>query len=66
MNRTIDSWGNSVDVSHAMLEGLVLVEISDATAAEIEPAPLLESRRGRGIQSIRASASGFDGFRAAR
>src|ERR1700687_1540156 len=55
MNSTFDSPENPGDLLHAMLEGLIVAEISDATAAEKQSEPPTESRRRPGIQSIRAS-----------
>ena len=55
MNRTIDSWGNPGDLLHAVLEGWVVVEMSDASAGKAQPQRAIESRRGAGVQSTRAS-----------
>ena len=55
MDRNIDRWPNPGDLLHAALEGWVIAEISDATWPETQPMPLIESRRGPGIQSFRMS-----------
>jgi hypothetical protein len=55
MDRTIDRWPNPGDLLHATLEGWVVAEISDATWSETQSMPLIESRRGQGIQSFRMS-----------
>jgi hypothetical protein len=55
MNRTIESWGNPGDLLHAVLEGWVVVEKSDATAGKAQPQRPIESRRAGGVRSIRAS-----------
>ena len=67
MNSTIDRWTNPGELLHAMLEGWIVAEISDATVAKARPRPLIESRRGPGIQSIRASrVSGAEHFKSVR
>jgi hypothetical protein len=53
MNRTDDPWPNPGDLLHAILEGWLVAEISDVTPARAQSEPLDESRRGRGIQSVR-------------
>jgi hypothetical protein len=55
MDRTIDRWPNPGDLLHAALEGWVIAEISDATLAQIQPIPQVESRREQGLQSLRVS-----------
>jgi hypothetical protein len=55
MNRTFDPWEKPGDLLHAVLEGLIVVEISEVTAATKQFEPPNESQRGRGIQSIRKS-----------
>jgi hypothetical protein len=53
MNRTKDPWPNPGDLLHAILEGWVVAEISDLTPDRAQSEALDESRRGRGIQSVR-------------
>jgi len=55
MNRTFDPWEMPGDLLHAVLEGLIVAEISDVTAATKQFDPPNESRRGSGIQSLRKS-----------
>jgi len=55
MDRITDRWPNPGDLLHAALEGWVISEISDATPGEVQPVPLVESRREQGLQSLRAS-----------
>ena len=55
MNRKFDPLENPGDLLHAMLEGLIVAEISDATAATNQFETLDESRRFPGFQSIRKS-----------
>ena len=65
MNGTIDRWTKPGELLHAMLEGWIVAEISDATLAKARPAPSGASRRGAGFQSIRASqVSGAEHFKA--
>ncbi len=68
MKNTIDPWTNPGELLHAVLEGLIIAEISDATVPlETPPERMTESHRGRGIQSVRGSGvSGSERFRAAR
>jgi len=67
MNSIIDRWTNPGELLHAVLEGLIVAEISDATEAKARPRPLVESRRGPGIRSIRASqVSGAGHFKSVR
>ena len=61
MNTTIDTLANPGDLLHAMLEGLLVVEISHATAVKEQPQPHSESRRGPGIQSLRSSRVSVSG-----
>jgi hypothetical protein len=56
MNRTIDPWANPGEMLDALLEGLIIAEISDASSARTQPEPRPESRRRSGIKSVRASA----------
>jgi hypothetical protein len=55
MDGTIDRWPNPGDLLHAALEGWVVAEISDATWPKTHFIPLIEPRRGQGLQSFRAS-----------
>ncbi len=55
MNGKFDPLENPGDLLHAMLEGLIVAEISDVTAATNQFESLDESRRSPGIQSIRKS-----------
>jgi hypothetical protein len=55
MNTTIDRWPNPGDLLHAALKGWVIAEISDLTPGKMQPVPLIEPRRGPGLQSFRAS-----------
>jgi hypothetical protein len=55
MDIKTDRWPNPGDLLHAALEGWVVAEISDATQAKLQPPLPIESRRGQGIQSSRAS-----------
>jgi hypothetical protein len=55
MNSITDKWPNPGDLLHAALEGWVISEISDATCPKTQPMPLIEPRRGQGLQSFRAS-----------
>jgi len=55
MDRIIDRWLNPGDLLHAVLEGWVIAEISDATWPRAQPMPPLESRREPGIKSFRMS-----------
>jgi hypothetical protein len=55
MNSKFDPLENPGDLLHAMLESLIVVEISDATAATKQFEPPDESRRSPGIQSFRNS-----------
>jgi len=55
MDRIIESWGNTGDLLHAVLEGWVVAEISDATLPQGLPKPATESHRGPGLQSVRSS-----------
>lgn len=67
MNSTIDIHVDPGELLHAVLEGWVVAEISDATVAKKPPLPLPESHRGRGIQSVRGSGvSGCERFKAVR
>ncbi len=61
MNRIIDLSNNTGELFPAMLEGLIIAEISDAICAKtlFEPSP--ESRRGPGIQSIRGGRVSISG-----
>jgi hypothetical protein len=53
MSRTDDPWPNPGDLLHAILEGWLVAEISDVTLARAQSEPFDESRRGRGIRSVR-------------
>ena len=67
MNDTIDIYEDPGELLHAVLEGWIVAEISDAATAETEPGSPTESRRRQGIQSVRGSrASVSDRFRASR
>jgi hypothetical protein len=67
MNKIIDPWANPGKLLNALLEGWVVAEISDLTLPAGPPEPPLESRRGRGIQRVRASRiSVSERFRAAK
>jgi hypothetical protein len=55
MKRNFDPSDNPGDLLHAMLESLIVAEISDVTSANQQFEPPNESRRGPGIQSIRKS-----------
>jgi hypothetical protein len=55
MNGKFDPLENPGDLLHAMLESLIVVEISDVTTATKQFEPPDESRRSQGIQSIRKS-----------
>jgi hypothetical protein len=67
MNKIIDPWAKRGEPLDALLEGWVVAEISDLTSPPGPPEPAIESRRERGIQSVRASRiSVSDRFRAAR
>jgi hypothetical protein len=67
MNNTIDFYADPGEPLHAVLQGLIVAEISDATTAEMQPGSPTESRRRHGIQSVRASrVSVSDRFRASR
>jgi hypothetical protein len=68
MKRIVDPSANPGELLHAVLEGLVVAEISDATLSPVALAePLSESRRGRGIKSVRASEiARFERLRAGR
>jgi hypothetical protein len=57
MNRTVDPWANPGELLNALLEGLIVAEISDASSARTQPEPRLESRRTLGIKSVRASSA---------
>ena len=61
MNRIIDPSANTGDLFHAMLEGLIIVEIGDAICAQTQLEPSTESRRGPGIQSIRGGRVSISG-----
>ena len=61
MNTTIDTRANPGDLLHAMLESLIIAEISDATSAKTQSDPPTEPRRRAGIQSIRASRVSVSG-----
>ena len=56
MNSTFDPWEKPGDLLHAMLEGLIVAEISDVTSAKKQFEPPIESRRRPGIQSIRGGS----------
>src|ERR1700683_4909425 len=65
MNSIMDPWTDTGELLHAVLEGWIVAEISDATTAETESGSPTESRRRQGIQSVRGSrASVSDRFRA--
>jgi hypothetical protein len=67
MNSTFDPWEKPGDLLHAMLEGLIVAEISDVTSDKKQVEPPIESRRRPGIQSIRGSrVSTPRGFRPTR
>jgi hypothetical protein len=53
MNSKFDPLENPGDLLHAVLESLIVAEISDVTPATRQFDPLDESRRYQGIQSIR-------------
>ena len=55
MNGKFDSLENPGDLLHAILESLIVVEISDVTSAIKQFEPPNESRRSPGIQSFRKS-----------
>lgn len=55
MDRIFDRWPNPGDLLHAALEGWVIADVSDVSLANLQPMPLLEPRRGPGIQSFRMS-----------
>ena len=55
MNGKFDPLENPGDLLHALLESLIVVEISDVTSATNQFESLDESRRSPGIQSIRKS-----------
>jgi hypothetical protein len=61
MNRIIDPSTNIGDLFHAMLEGLIIVEIGDAISAKTPFEPSTESRRGPGIRSIRGGRVSISG-----
>ncbi len=67
MNKIVDPRANPGELLRALLEELVVAEISDLT---LPPAPLeppIESRRARGIQSVRASRTSVsERFRASK
>ena len=67
MNTTIDTRANPGELLHAMLESLIVAEISDATDERKQFEHPIESRRRPGIQSIRASRVSISGrYRPAR
>jgi hypothetical protein len=53
MNSKFDPLENPGDLLRAMLEGLIVAEISDLTTATKQFEPLDESRRSPGIQGFR-------------
>ena len=55
MNRSFDPSDNPGELLHAMLEGLIVAEISDFTSAKKQFEPANGPRRNPGIQSIRKS-----------
>lgn len=55
MNGKFDPVENPGDLLHALLESLIVAEISDVTAATKQSETPDESRRLPGIQSIRKS-----------
>ena len=61
MNTTIDTRANPGDLLHAMLESLIIAEISDATVDKKQFEHPIESGRGSGIQSIRTSRVSISG-----
>jgi hypothetical protein len=61
MDRIIEQWGNTGDLLHAVLEGLVIAEISDASLPQKLLKPATESRRGLGFRSLRSSRIGVSG-----
>ncbi len=61
MNTITDTLANPGDLLHAMLEGLIVAEISDATSAKTQSEPPSGSRRRPGIQSIRTSRVSISG-----
>jgi hypothetical protein len=67
MNNPIDIFAATGELLHAVLEGWIVAEISDATTAETQTGSPAESRRRQGIQSVRGSlVSVSDRFRASR
>jgi hypothetical protein len=67
MNKINDPCANPGETLSALLEGWVVAEISDLTLPAGPPEPPIESRRERGIQSVRASRiSVSKRFRAAK
>jgi len=55
MNSKFDPFERPGDLLHALLEGLIVAEISDVTSPTKQFEPANESWRGPGIQSIRKS-----------
>jgi hypothetical protein len=55
MNHNFDPSKKPGDLLHAMLEGLIVAEISDVTSAIKQFEPPNQSRRSPGIQSFRKS-----------
>jgi hypothetical protein len=53
MNRIFDQCDKPGELLHAVLEGLVIAEISDATLPRAHLEPANQPRRGLGIQSLR-------------
>jgi hypothetical protein len=67
MNSIIDPWADPGELLRAVLEGWIVAEISDAKTAETQCGSPTESRRRRGIQSVRGSRVAVsDRFRASR
>lgn len=67
MDRKVELWGNPGDLLHAILQGCVIAEISDATVQRTLSKPASESQRGPGFQRVRAGrAPGSDPFRSGR
>lgn len=67
MNKITDPWANPCELLSALLEGWVVAEISDLSLLPRPPQPPIESRRGRGIQRVRASRiSVSERFRASK
>ncbi len=61
MYRIIDRWPKTGQLLQAALEGGILEEIMEVALLNVFLEPLTKSRRGRGIQSVRASGVSASG-----